>query len=138
MQAGVNFTNVLWAAFKRRDPKSEIKLLNLTVFFALLGSERVKAAHIMLVKLTPGHNFIVSFRHFSFRNLGRKKRIKMNQRYKVLKIHFRTLWLQARQLTVQATKNVLNIWVKTWSTIHWNMFFKARYFMFNRKYSTKT
>ena len=48
---GVNFTNILRAAFTRSDPKSAIKLLNLTVFFALLGSVRVKAAHRMLVKL---------------------------------------------------------------------------------------
>ena len=50
----VNFTNVLQAAFTRADPKSVIKLLNLTVFFALLGSGRVEAAHRTLVKLTPG------------------------------------------------------------------------------------
>ena len=35
-------------------PKTQKKLLNLTVFFALLGSARVKAACKMLVKLTPG------------------------------------------------------------------------------------
>ena len=51
---GVNFTNVLPAAFTPADPKSAIKLLKLTVFFALLGSAFVKAAHRMLVKLTPG------------------------------------------------------------------------------------
>ena len=50
----VNFTNVLQAAFTRADPKSAIKLLNLTVFFALFGSAQVKAACRMLVKLTPG------------------------------------------------------------------------------------
>ena len=50
---GVNFTNVLWAAFTPADPKSAKKLLNLTVFFALLGSACVKAARRMLVKLTP-------------------------------------------------------------------------------------
>ena len=50
---GVNFTNVLQATFTREDPKSTIKLLNLTVFFALLGSARVKAARRILVKLTP-------------------------------------------------------------------------------------
>ena len=32
------------------------KLLNLTVFLALLGSSSVKAAHKMLVKLTPRFN----------------------------------------------------------------------------------
>ena len=61
--SGVNFTNVLWAAFTCADPKSAKKLLNLTVFFALLGSARVKAAHRTLVKLTPGHSrpFLIWF-----------------------------------------------------------------------------
>ena len=36
--SGVNSTNLLRAAFTRADPKSAIKLLNLTVLFALLGS----------------------------------------------------------------------------------------------------
>ena len=49
----VNFTNILRAAFTRADPQSAKKLLNLTVFFALLGSGRVKAACRTLVKLTP-------------------------------------------------------------------------------------
>ena len=52
---GVNFTNVLRAAFTHANPKSAKKLLNLTVFFALLGSEQIKAAHRMLVKLTLVH-----------------------------------------------------------------------------------
>ena len=50
---GVNFTNILRAGFMCADPKSAIKLLNLTVFFALLGSSCVKSARRMLVKLTP-------------------------------------------------------------------------------------
>ena len=54
MAPGVNFTNVLLAAFTNADPKSAIKLLNLTIFFALLGSSHVKAACRMLVKLNPG------------------------------------------------------------------------------------
>ena len=37
-RAGVNFTNVLRAAFTRADPKSAKKQLNLTDIFALLGS----------------------------------------------------------------------------------------------------
>ena len=48
------FTKILRAAFMRADPKSAIKLLNLTVFFALLGSACINAASRMLVKLTPG------------------------------------------------------------------------------------
>ena len=51
---GFNFTNVLRAAFTLADPKSAKKLLNLTVFFALLGSMSAKAARRTLVKLTPG------------------------------------------------------------------------------------
>ena len=57
---GVNFTNILQAAFMHADPKSAIKLLNLTVFFALLGSARIKAAHRTLVKMTPTVNFFFS------------------------------------------------------------------------------
>ena len=53
----VNFTNILQAAFTRADPKSAKQLLNWIVFFALLGSARVKAACRTLVKLTPGVNF---------------------------------------------------------------------------------
>ena len=36
-------------------PKAQKKLLNLTVFFALLGSVRIKAALRTLVKLTPSN-----------------------------------------------------------------------------------
>ena len=45
-----NFTNILRAAFTSTDPKSAIKLLNLTAFFALLGCELVKAVCKLLVK----------------------------------------------------------------------------------------
>jgi len=50
-QTGVNFTNVLRAAFTLTDPKSAKKTVKLSSFFALLG---VKAGSRMLVKLTPG------------------------------------------------------------------------------------
>ena len=56
-KSGVNFTNVLWAAFALVDPKSAKKTVKLSSFFALLGSAHVKAARRMLVKLTPGINF---------------------------------------------------------------------------------
>ena len=49
---GVNFTNILRAAFTREDPKIAKELLNLIVFFALLGSLCKKAARRTLVKLT--------------------------------------------------------------------------------------
>ena len=50
---GVHFANIIRAAFTCADPKSAIKLLNLTVFFALSGSAGIKAAQRTLVKLTP-------------------------------------------------------------------------------------
>jgi len=52
---GVNFINVLQAAFERTDPKSAKNTDNLIVFFALLGSASSKASHEMLMKLTPCH-----------------------------------------------------------------------------------
>jgi len=51
-----NFINILQADFGLRDPESAKKTYNLTVFFALLGSACVKAAHKRLVKLTPARD----------------------------------------------------------------------------------
>ena len=53
--SGVNFTNVLRAAFALVDTKSAKKTVRLNSFFALLGSASVKAARRTLVKLNPGH-----------------------------------------------------------------------------------
>jgi len=50
---GLNFINVLYTAFTRSDPKSVKKTVKLSIFFMLSGSTSVKAAHKMLVKLTP-------------------------------------------------------------------------------------
>jgi len=50
-QPGVNFINILLEAFTLIGLKS---ILDLTVFFALLGSVRVKATCKTLMKLTPG------------------------------------------------------------------------------------
>ena len=44
---------MLREAFTCEYPKSAKKTDSLTVFFALLGSFRIKAAHKILVKLTP-------------------------------------------------------------------------------------
>ncbi len=49
-----NFTNIIHIAFMRADHKSAENTVKLSVFFALLGSAQVKAAHKMLVKLTTG------------------------------------------------------------------------------------
>jgi len=56
LSPSVNLINVRQAATVRSDPESATD--NLTVFFSLLGSGRVKAAHKMLVKSRSGVNFI--------------------------------------------------------------------------------
>jgi len=55
--SGVNFTNVLRAAFTSADPKSAKNTVHLPVFFVLSGSANVKAAHKTLAKLIPGVSF---------------------------------------------------------------------------------
>ena len=51
---GVNFSNILRAAFTYANPRSAKKTVNLTIFFVLLGSMCVKAANRRLMKLTQG------------------------------------------------------------------------------------
>jgi len=50
---GVNFINVLLAAFTRADPESVKFQLSHQYHFMLLGSARVKALRKTLMKLTP-------------------------------------------------------------------------------------
>ncbi len=61
MLIGVNFINVLLAAFAPQIPKVQKKTDNLTVFFTLLGSTCIKAVCRTLMKLTPNrqlrHNY---------------------------------------------------------------------------------
>ncbi len=56
-RSGANFIKVLWAAFICADLKNAKNKDKFYVFFALLGSGRVKAVHKMLMKLTPGQAF---------------------------------------------------------------------------------
>ena len=60
---GVNFINVFTCSFYTRRSQKRKKLPELTVFFALLRSVRVRAARNMLVKLTSSHVslFFLSF-----------------------------------------------------------------------------
>jgi len=53
-----DFINILRAAFMRADPKSAKSTVKPSVFFALLEYAHVKASIKMLVKSTPGVNFI--------------------------------------------------------------------------------
>jgi len=53
VQPGVNFANVLQAAFTSKNPKSTKSQLNHQFLFALLGSEDIKAVCKILVKSTP-------------------------------------------------------------------------------------
>jgi len=55
----VDITNILRAAFARADPNSAKNRVKLSVSFALLGSDLVKALCKMLVKLTPVVNLIL-------------------------------------------------------------------------------
>ena len=48
---GVNFTNILWAAFMRADPKSAKKTVK--QLFALLGSVHLKAACENIDEIDP-------------------------------------------------------------------------------------
>ena len=52
----VNFTNILWAAFKLADPKSAKNESQLKQLFVLLGSARIKAArkHVDEIGPCPG------------------------------------------------------------------------------------
>ncbi len=50
--AGVNFTNILCATFKREDPKRK-KYSQVISLFVLLGSAYIKIVLKMLVKSTP-------------------------------------------------------------------------------------
>jgi len=60
---GVNFTNMFTHSFYAHRSQERKKTDNLTIFFfTLLGSARTKAAHIMLMKLTPGVKFTNVFR----------------------------------------------------------------------------
>jgi len=59
-QSGVNFINVLQTAFRCPDPKSTKRLTSLLYFFPLLGSACIKAAHKVLMKLTPGGKLVKS------------------------------------------------------------------------------
>ncbi len=60
-KAGVNFINILQAAFMKIDPKSAKNSVKLSVFFALLGSASINAARKMLMKLTKGGNIFGFF-----------------------------------------------------------------------------
>ncbi len=50
-EEGVNFTNILCAAFMSTDPKSVKKYSQAVILFALLGSVFVKVWHKMLLNL---------------------------------------------------------------------------------------
>ncbi len=65
-------TNILQAAFMLVDHESVKKIENLTVFFMLLGSERVKVVHRTLMKLSSGVNFInILYANFSYKSASR-------------------------------------------------------------------
>jgi len=64
---GVNFINVLQAAFTHADPKNAQKTVELSVFFVLLGSVLTKVAHRTLMKLNPDDQTVVRELHSTIR-----------------------------------------------------------------------
>jgi len=58
---GVNFINILRAAFTHTDFQSARKTVKLSVFFALSRSTCAKSAHRTLIKLTPGQKTLKTF-----------------------------------------------------------------------------
>ncbi len=64
--SGVNFTIVLRTAFALVDPERVRTQSSCQYLFTLLGSTMVKALHRMLMKSTPGGNFI-NILHTHFR-----------------------------------------------------------------------
>jgi len=61
---GVNFNNILLATFTCIGPKITKKTDDLTVFFALLGSEHAKPARKTLMELTPDLASYASYAYF--------------------------------------------------------------------------
>ena len=58
LTSGVNFITLFTHSFAASRSRKRKKLLNLSVFLALLGSSGLKAACKTLVKLTPGWNAV--------------------------------------------------------------------------------
>ena len=77
-RSGVNFINILWAAFTHSDPESTKSCLIWLSFFALLGSVWLKAARRTLMKLTPVVDFIsvLTCNYFAQRSQKCKKTVK--------------------------------------------------------------
>ena len=75
-RTGANFINVFTHSYYESRSQKSKKLLNLTVYVALLGSTRVKAACKMIVKLTPGPlqcpSVSLGAWHFESRKIHRK------------------------------------------------------------------
>ncbi len=74
-KSGVNFNNILWAAFMHAHPKIKKDTDDLTVLFVLLGSSRVKAALKNVGEIYP------RFAHLST-NLGRKCLRRIERRWR--------------------------------------------------------
>jgi len=70
-RAGVDFTNKLNGSFNLHAKIPKAQKLSHQWLFALLGSARVKALSKILMKLTPGVNFI-NVLHTAFTPVGLK------------------------------------------------------------------
>ena len=62
---GQFYQRVYSQLLRTQIPKAQESFLNWLSLFALLGSTRVKAAHKILMKLTPGSDFTKTYFYFS-------------------------------------------------------------------------
>jgi len=69
----VDFTNILSAAFTCTDPKSAKNTVKQSVFFVLLGFERLKTLRKMLMKLTPGRSKFLNIHKSTCKSVGKSE-----------------------------------------------------------------
>ncbi len=82
---GVNFINIVQAAFTQADPESIIKILKLSVF-TLSESACKKANYRTLMKLTPG-----GLIRFEARSRWRNEKVKIELNINILKFFLNPL-----------------------------------------------
>ena len=107
---GVNFINILHAAFTLADPESAKKLLDLTVFFALLVSAPVKSTRRTLMKSTQGRAHLFRETLFFFFSKSIFLHLKVGSEEKPIKLlildynkkcnayHIKTYFLHTRKI----------------------------------------
>ncbi len=127
---GVNFINVLWAAFTHKDPQSAKKTVKLSVFFVLWGSSHTKAARKTLMKLTPELSVdwqelklkpVLELQGFVCRDLtvhlylGQKNRPSLLRWAPLCDLHHKRPWWPAKKIKIGFLKRfhvLVLFWIK--------------------------